>query len=225
MSKPVFCEVPIDELRANPWNVNSVSPENELKLIASVQRLGLYEPIKVREVEDEPGYEILGGEHRWNVAKHLGYATIQIANLGLIDDQTAKEIMLADNNRYGTDDTIALAKLLEELGSADQLSEFLPYSDDDFRMIFSATEISLDDLESETEDLELDEPIKENLPKPVKTHTVMRFKVGIGDAETLTKLIAQTQKLHGYTAADELTNAGDALVHLLVKSSEMEISS
>ena len=37
----------------------------------------------------------------------------------------------------------------------------------------------------------------------------------LGDAERLTALIAETQKIQGLTTSDELTNAGDALVHLL----------
>ena len=220
MTKPVFAEVPIDELRPNPWNVNSVSPENEEKLIQSVKRLGLYEPIKVREVEGVPGYEILGGEHRWNVAKHLGYAKIQIANLGAIDEKTAKEIMLADNNRYGTDDILALSQLLEELGTPDEIGSFLPYTDSDFKAIFSSVDIDLDDLE-ENEDLTdpSDDPAPEAPTPAPKTHALMRFKVPIGDAEALTELIAKTQKTHGFTTSDELTNAGDALVHLLFAAS------
>lgn len=216
MSKPVFLEVPIEELRPNPWNVNSVSPENEEKLIASVKRLGLYEPIKVRQVEDEEGYEILGGEHRWNVAQHLGYTTIQIANLGYIDEKTAKEIMLADNNRYGTDDVVELARLLEELGTPEDIGSFLPYTDTDFKAIFSSVDISLDDLEVDDTDTDTDDSAKEAAPASApKTHAMMRFKVPIGDAESLTELITKTQKKHGFTTSDDLTNAGDALVHLL----------
>jgi ParB-like chromosome segregation protein Spo0J len=217
LSKPVFLEVPIEELRPNPWNVNSVSPENEEKLIASVRRLGLYEPIKVRQVEGIAGYEILGGEHRWNVAKHLGHTTIQVANLGFIDEQVAKEIMLADNSRYGTDDVVALAVLLEELGTADDISSFLPYTDSDLNAIFSSIDIDLDELEENEEDAKSDpETSKEEPIRAPKTHALMRYKVPIGDAERITELIAKTQKKHGYSGSDELTNAGDALVHLLL---------
>jgi ParB-like chromosome segregation protein Spo0J len=222
VSEPLFSKVPIDELRPNPWNVNSVSPENEEKLIASIKRLGLYEPIKVRQVSDYSGYEILGGEHRWRVAKRLGYFEIMIANLGFISDQTAKEITLADNSRYGTDDVVELARLLEEMGSADELSEFLPYTDHDFKAIFSSVDISLDDLEVDETD---EKAAEEEAPTPLtapRTHTVMRFKIPIGDAEKITELIAKIQKKFGFTTSDDMTNAGDALVHLLLSQEEAE---
>lgn len=222
MSKPRYLEVPIGELRPNPWNVNSLSPETEAKLTASVKRLGLYRPIIVRQVEDEPGYEILAGEHRWQIMRDLGEATIQIVDLGYIDERTAKEIMLADNSRYGTDDVIGLAELLDSLGSHEEISSFLPYTDDDFKAIFSSVDIQLDELEIDEDE---EKPAEKDPEEPIrapKTHALMRFKVPIADGERITKLIAEAQKRFGYTAADELTNAGDALVHLLLRRDDAE---
>ncbi len=44
----------------------------------------------------------------------------------------------------------------------------------------------------------------------------MRFKVTNADAEKITREISQVRKTHGFTAEDDLTNAGDALVYLLL---------
>jgi ParB-like chromosome segregation protein Spo0J len=217
MRKIEYLTVAVSQLRKNPWNTNKVSPENELKIRESLNRNGMFKPIVVREVEGVPGYEILGGEHRWEQAIELGESEVPVANLGVIAEKQAKEIGLIDNARYGADDTLGLSDLLKEIGDVPELQSFLPYGQADIDAIFSASVIALDDLEidesfeksSETDEAETP------LPKVAKTHAVMRYKVPLADAERLTALIAKTQKSHGYTTEDELTNAGDALVHLL----------
>lgn len=218
MQSVQFLEVDSGLLRKNPWNTNKVSPADEAKIRRSIERNGLFKPIIVREVEGREGYEIVGGEHRWEQAVELGYTKIQIVNLGRIDDRRAKEIGVVDNARYGIDDTLSFAELLKELGDIDELQEFLPYGDTDLNAIFSASDIALDSLDiDENFDAEPEEAAAaEDKPtKAPKTHAVIRFKISLGDAERMTALIAATQQTHGFTTADDLTNAGDALVHLL----------
>jgi hypothetical protein len=215
--KPEFFDAPVHELRKNTWNTNQVTPDNEIKIRASLERNGMFKPILVREVEGVPGLEIIGGEHRWEQAIELGYKTVPVCNLGLIDDIKAKEIGLIDNARYGADDTLSLGELLKELGTSDEIQEYLPYGDADLTAIFSASDIALDDLDLHDESEDSDEaPAEPPAARAPKTHTIMRFKVPLKDAERLSALIARTQKNQGLTAGDELTNAGDALVHLLV---------
>lgn len=209
-----YLELKPSQLRKNSWNTNKVTPENERKIRASLKRNGVFKPIIVRET-DEGVYEILGGQHRWEQAIELGLDKLPVFNLGRVDDKRAKEISLADNARYGTDDTIELAELLKTLDT-DELQVFLPYGESDINEIFSSN-IALEELELE-EDIEtkLETPDDlEPVVKPAKTHTIMRFKVPIADAERITALIASTQKEYGFTEADELTNVGDALVHIL----------
>lgn len=211
-----FLTVRVGELRKNPWNTNKVTPGNEAKIRASLQRNGMFKPIVVRQVEGEAGFEILGGEHRWEQAIALGVEEVPVANLGFISDRQAKEIGVIDNSRYGADDTLSFAELLKELGDVEELQGFLPLGSADLDAIFSASTIALDDLEID-ENFERDQDQEEEVKqaKTPKTHTVMRFKLSLGDAERLTALIAKTQKSEGYTTEDDLTNAGDALVHLL----------
>ena len=210
-----FLELKPSQLRKNSWNTNKVTPENERKIRASLKRNGVFKPIIVRETKDGE-YEIIGGQHRWEQAIELGLDKLPVFNLGCIDDKRAKEISLADNARYGTDDTIELAELLKTLDT-DELKDFLPYGESDINEIFSSN-IALEELELE-EDIETKLETPEDLKpvaKPAKTHTIMRFKVPIADAERITALIATTQKEYGFTEADELTNVGDALVQILM---------
>lgn len=218
MSSPQFLTVPAGCLRKNPWNTNRVSVDHEGKIRASIARNGMFKPIIVRQVAEIDGYEIIGGEHRWEQAIELGHAEVPICNLGYISEIKAKEIGVIDNARYGADDTLSFSELLKEIGNIEELQDFLPYGDADLDAIFSSSSIALDTLGIDENfdrdsDLEHEAPV----PKPPRTHTVMRFKISLGDAERITALIAKTQKENGLTAADDLTNAGDALVQLLLQ--------
>lgn len=217
MPNPEYLTVEIGLLRRNAWNSNKVTSENEAKIRESIKRNGIFKPIIVRQVEGQGGYEIIGGEHRWEQAVDLGHTEIPIVNLGLIDERKAKEVGVIDNARYGVDDALSLGEILKDIGIED-VQDYLPYGETDLSAIFSASDIALDDLdidesfEKDAENQREDDAPSEKAPK---THTVMRFKISLGDAERLTALIARTQKAQGLTTSDDLTNAGDALIHLL----------
>lgn len=198
------------KLSKNPWNTNMVDPENQTKLDNSVKRFGMFKPIICRELSDG-SLQILGGEHRVESAIRLGFKEIPIINLGKISEEKAKEISLVDNGRYGIDDTLQLAELLKELGEIEDISSFMPYSDDDLSSIFSSSSISLDELELPDSD-EL--PLLPSTPK-VQTHQIMRFKVPMEDAPLVTSVIESIMKSQGFTDDDSLMNAGNALVYLV----------
>lgn len=201
-----------ERLSPNPWNTNVVAPENMQKLEASITRFGMFKPIVVREVDG--GLQIIGGQHRWEAAQALKMAEVPVVNLGRLTDKKAKEISLVDNGRYGADDTLQLAELLDDIGvGAEELASFMPYSESDFASIFSSVNISLDDLDLPDED----EVPRSAATKPEQTHQIMRFKVPLDDVATLTEMIERTMKEQKYTDEDSLSNAGNALVHLLAK--------
>lgn len=213
-------------LLPNPWNSNHLTAEAERQLEESLTRFGLFKPVIVREIEEagEILLQIIGGEHRAAAADRKGMKSIPIVNLGRIDDATAKEIGLVDNARYGADDAAELSRMLKEMGEISELSTFMPFTDEDAASIFAAGSINLDELKLDDEyDLkddktpEIEEP---RAPKTARTHTVMRFKVALADAERIAELLARVKKDNGYTASDDLTNAGDALVHALLTTSE-----
>lgn len=199
------------DLRPNPWNTNVVSPDNEAKIDESIRRRGFIKPIIVRTLAGGT-LQILGGAHRRDSAIRVGLKEVPIFNLGHIDDSAAKEIGLIDNARYGADDTLGLAALLEELGTPDDLATFLPFTDTDFASIFSSTTIALDDL-----DIPDETGPTPSAPKApaVQTHQVMRFKVPAEDCKDVQTKIEKVMKRQGFTESDQLTNAGDALVWLL----------
>jgi ParB-like chromosome segregation protein Spo0J len=200
--------VSIDRLVANPWNTNIMTPENEARVQASITRLGMFKPILVREKDDK--LEILGGQHRWEVLKKMGKSDVPVFNLGKVSDKKAKEIGLADNAKYGHDDTLALSDLLKELGTIEDMNSFLPYNDDEINAIFSASSIALGDLEISDDGVA-------SLPpeRPAPTSQIMRFKIPVADAAWIALAIEQVTQKQSFTSDDAMTNAGNALVHIL----------
>lgn len=213
---PRFTSVDPRSLRPNPWNTNHMGPDAEAKLDASIKRLGMFKPVVVRELEDGT-LEILGGQHRNEAAIRLGMPEVPIVNVGAVDDKKAKEIGIVDNGRYGADDTLELASLLESLGNAEELATFLPYSDADFASIFSAVDIKFDDLDLPDDNGDAADVPKLPKERPAQTHVVMRFKVPVDDQSWISQLIERTMKEQGFTEGDSMTNAGDAFVHLLTE--------
>lgn len=211
--------VNIELLFPNPWNTNIVSPDSEKRIEASITRLGVFKPVSVREVDGH--YQILGGQHRWEAAKRLGHTTIPIFNVGVVEDARAKEIGLADNARYGEDDTLALSTLLKTLGTPDELMSFLPFSESDLTSIFSAESISLDNLGLP----DGDEGPDLSATRAAPTHQLMRFKIPVEDVAWITSRIEQTMRKHNFTVDDSLTNAGNALVELIKEPSDTEYAS
>lgn len=197
------------ELYPNPWNTNVVSPDNQLKIEASVKRFGMFKPLVCRTLPDGR-VEIIGGQHRWEAAKSLGIEEVSIVNLGLIDDQKAKEISIVDNGRYGTDDGFKLNELLKEIGD---ITEFTPYTDEDISHLISCTQIDLDAIGCDESEEELQQKVEE-LTKSTPSYQIMRFKVPLDDAEFVQGVIDGICKKQGFTSSDSLTNAGDALVYL-----------
>lgn len=207
-------------LAANPWNPNRVGADNMKKLKQSITDLGFCTAVVVRELLDGT-LQILGGHHRVEAAIELGLKEVPVLNLGTVDDDHAKKIGMVDNSRYGTDDTIQLALLLEELGaSSEDLATFMPFSYDEFDTVRRSVDIDLDDLEMHMpEDDEPDEPLDRG-EKPPKTHDMLRFRVSMRDAERIRLLIEKTIKREGMSEDDDLTAAGDALALLLFRTDE-----
>ncbi|MEO9497601.1 MAG: ParB/RepB/Spo0J family partition protein [Vibrio splendidus] len=206
------------DLKPNPWNPNKVDVLNEDKLDESIRQLGFVKPIIVRELSDG-SLEILGGEHRSQSAIRQGLASVPYTNLGCISDEDAKKIGLIDNGRYGEDDLSLLTAVFQDLGSPEDIMSILPISDEEARNIFShdmANELDELDLLADLEDDSDDEMLDLDAgSKSTPTHQIMRFKVAIEDASKVEEFINSIKTEQSFTEQDQLTNAGDALIHAI----------
>lgn len=203
-------------LMPNTWNPNKVSAENELKIEKSLDELGAFKPVIVRELADGTR-EILGGEHRAAVYARRGEKA-PVINLGQISDDAAKKITLADNARYGSDDSLALQDLLSTLDSESVL-ETLPYSEADLHDLMGATTIDLESLnlnddEDEDDNMELLTPEQK---KDEPLYKVLRVKLQIDDIEAVEELLGNVASNLGLSESDRTVNYGLALKHVCDK--------
>lgn len=212
------------QLRPNPWNPNNVDPINQTKLENSIRKDGIKRPIVVRQL-DNGDYQIIGGQHRTEAAIELGLKGVPIINRGKISDAEAKKETLLDNYRYGTDNLDRLSELLSDpdIGDAAELLRTMPIDEEELANYFS--HLSSVDLDSEIEDQlddgsERDDEEDEGTvdltgTKPVRTHQIIRFRISVEDQAKLAELIKRVKIDEGYVMSDDLTNDGDALIHLL----------
>lgn len=126
-------EIDVGNVQPNPWNPNRMSEEMYHKLKAYIKREGLVEPIVVRAKGE--GYEILGGFHRWKIARELGYETVPCAVVEL-DDRRAKILSINLNEMKGQSVSALLSELVHDLSqelTLEDLESQLPYSEADLK--------------------------------------------------------------------------------------------
>ena len=98
-----------------------------------IKREGFVEPIVVRAKGE--GFEILGGFHRWSIAKELGNKTVPCVVVNL-DDRRAKILSVNLNEMKGQSLPDLLANLVHDLSreiTLEDLETQLPYSIDELK--------------------------------------------------------------------------------------------
>ncbi len=179
-------EIGVETLTPNPWNPNRMSVEMRAKLKAYIEREGFVEPLVVRSKGES--FEILGGYHRWGIAKELGYRTVPCVVLDL-DDRRAKILSVNLNEMKGQSLPNLLANLVHDLSkelTLEDLESQLPYSIAELKDSLELLKIP-DGLEAY-----LDEEAKrQERERP----TILSFVVD--DAETVERAIVKAQETHG----------------------------
>ncbi|OFS67551.1 DNA modification methylase [Trueperella sp. HMSC08H06] len=113
-------------------------------IAASLKKRGQYRPIVVNKgTHTGRPFEILAGNHTWMAAKQLGWTEIH-ASVVDVDDESAREIVLADNRLadLGTYDEDVLAELLSQVDDLESVG----FSDADLDALLGIDEpVSLTD--------------------------------------------------------------------------------
>lgn len=192
----------------------------EKRLRASVEKFGIYKPIVCRELEDG-SLQILGGEHRWRIACNMGLETVPVVNLGQMSDKRAKTLGLADNGQYGEDDALKLSAILRDIGQ-EEVELVLPYTESDLAGMFAATEVDLDGLGFDDDELDPTAAKVEDAVRSTITHELMRFKVPVEDRERVQKFIEHVISTRGLKSEeDSMVAAGMALVEIVNAAREV----
>ena len=103
-------QVPIGDLRPDPFNPRRISDDELNALTRSIQQFGLVDPIIARR-ED---MSVIGGHQRLVAARRLGVETVPVVSLDITQDD-ARVLNVALNKISGSWDEELLARLLAEL--------------------------------------------------------------------------------------------------------------
>ena len=129
--KKGFVQLKVSELVKADWNYKSDSEEMLQKLKANIKRNGIIQNLLVREL-DTGAFQVINGNHRYDVLLDLGIEDVWVCNLGKISEEKAKRIAIETNETNFDTDVLRLADLLRSLGkefSIDELLETLPYNE------------------------------------------------------------------------------------------------
>lgn len=111
-------ELPIDELRPNPYQPRKVFDEEKLQELAdSIKEHGIFQPIIVKKSSIK-GYEIIAGERRVKACKMIGLEKIP-AIIRNFTDQQMMEIALLENlqreNLNAIEEAMAYKNLIDAM--------------------------------------------------------------------------------------------------------------
>lgn len=111
-------ELPVDELRPNPYQPRKVFDEEKLKELAeSIREHGIFQPIIVKRSSIK-GYEIIAGERRVKASKMIGLEKVP-AIVRDFTDQQMMEIALLENlqreNLNAIEEATAYRNLLDAM--------------------------------------------------------------------------------------------------------------
>ena len=124
--KEEIVELPLDELRPNPYQPRKLFDDGALnELCESIKEHGVFEPIIVKK--SIKGYEIIAGERRFRASKMAGKETIPAIIRDFTDDQMM-EISLLENlqreNLNPLEEALAYKNMIDRLGlTQDELSK------------------------------------------------------------------------------------------------------
>lgn len=129
-------DVAIDQISANPWNVNEMDDETFNRLAEEIQSVGFIDPIQVVPM-DNGTYMIIGGEHRWRVSKVLGYEVVPCVILDSqmwTEDDLKKFVSVRLNALHGKVNPEKFMNLYVDLAKRHDesaLQALLGYTDED----------------------------------------------------------------------------------------------
>jgi len=114
-------EIPIDELRPNPYQPRRVFDEAALaELAQSIREHGVVQPIIVRK--GIKGYDIVAGERRWRAAKLAGLTKIP-AVIKVFTEEQVMQVALIENLQREDLNPIEIAQAYQKLMETFKLTQ------------------------------------------------------------------------------------------------------
>jgi len=131
---PDIEEIPLEQIKPNDWNPNILPKKFCEALKKNIKDKGFVSPILVRIIKG--GYEIIDGEHRFNILKELGYTKIPCVIVEEEDDAQAIMRTIAMWRLRGEANVMEIASLFfdQELDTG-EIKEYLAYSDGEIEVL------------------------------------------------------------------------------------------
>jgi len=116
----ILVDIPVADIPPNPHQPRVHFDEESLsELTASVQQIGVLQPVLVRPSQSGTGYELIAGERRWRAAGRAGLATIP-ALVRRTDDLAVVEQALVENlhrqDLTPLEEAAAFQQLIDDFG-------------------------------------------------------------------------------------------------------------
>ena len=131
-------------LKPAPWNPNQLDDIGMSRLLESLDRFGLVEPLVVRPVSSSE-YEVLSGNQRLKAIANMGIESVPCI---IVDLNDAESMLLAQalNSLHGEDDPVLKGSLFKNILSSipeDKVLSLLPETTESLRSLASFTETDL----------------------------------------------------------------------------------
>lgn len=137
-------ELSVEKLNEAPWNPNQMDEATFKRLIESINRYGLVEPLVVRPSVDSQ-YEVLSGNQRLKAITSIGLKKVPCV---VVDMNDAEAMLLAQtlNNLRGEDDQALKGKLIKAVLATipeDRILSILPETKESLRSLTSFDQTDL----------------------------------------------------------------------------------
>lgn len=99
--------VAIDDIKPNPNNPRTITPEKRKKLIQSIKDFP--QMLDIRPIVVDNDMTILRGNMRWEACKAAGFEEVPILKAEELTEEQKREFILKDNNGFGEWDYERLA--------------------------------------------------------------------------------------------------------------------
>lgn len=137
--------VALERVRPNSWNPNRMTEFQVESTRAGMREQGWLAAFALLVWRtDEHGVSrnlIIDGEHRWRIARELGFEKGPMVFLDGISERRAKEMTIEFDNKRGRFDDVALRDLLNDIGLDDGLAFRLGFDESTFAALMDATDV------------------------------------------------------------------------------------
>ena len=159
--------IPFELLVKADWNYKIDNDKRKEDLLQNLKRIGQVENILVREL-DTGYYEVINGNHRYDVFADMGTQFVLCYDFGHISDAQAKRVAVETNETKFEVDNIKLAETIKDITvefSFDEIEITMPFTMPELENFGELLEFNWDEINNNPADSEQEKGKKNKCPK------------------------------------------------------------